>query len=182
MKKLLISLSSAFLLVSCAESIALLGPAATGIYNGNVVNSSLKSAVSFGVKKKTGKTPTQHALAYAKKVNPHKKKEKCISFIEKTNSEACMIINKQITLTQAAVNKKLSSTQDTVVKKIYSTQALIKKKVILEKTVKAENKNDHLIKAKKSAREFVSLVRSKIKEYDTRWLNRIERSQVKYSN
>ena len=181
MKKITILLSSMFLLAGCIESVALLGPA-TGATNGKIVQSSLKSAVSFGVKKTTGKTPIGHALAFSEKKNPNKKKERCISFIEKTNSEACMIINKQITLTRAAVDKKLSSTQDTVVKKIYSTQALIKKKVILEKTVKAENKNDHLIKAKKSAREFVSLVRSKIKEYDTRWLNRIERSQVKYSN
>ena len=177
MKKIIILLSSLFLLVGCIESIALISGGAT---NGKIVQSSLKSAVSFGVKKTTGKTPIGHAMAFSEKKNPNKKKERCISYIEKTNSEACMIINKQITLTQAAVDKKLSSTQDTVVKKIYSTQALIKKKVILEKTVKAENKNDHSIKAKKSAREFVSLVRSKIKEYDARWLNRIERSQVKY--
>ena len=107
MKKLPILLVSAFLLVSCAESLALLGPA-TSISNGNIVNSSLKSAVSFGVKKQTGKTPMQHVLAYAKEVNPNKKKEKCISFIEKTNSEACMIAKKQISLVQSAVSKKIS--------------------------------------------------------------------------
>ena len=51
MKKLIILLASTFLLVSCAETIALLGPA-SGVSNGNIVNSSLKSAVSYGVKKK----------------------------------------------------------------------------------------------------------------------------------
>ena len=169
MKKLLISLSSAFLLVSCAESIALLGPAATGIYNGNVVNSSLKSAVSFGVKKKTGKTPTQHALAYAKKVNPHKKKEKCISFIEKTNSEACMVAKRQISLVQSAVSKKISNTR-TIIKE--------KAQTVITKPVQVRVKVDSSIKSKKSTKEFFLALKTKIKEYDNRWLSRIEKSSL----
>jgi len=170
MKKLLISLSSAFLLVSCAESIALLGPAATGIYNGNVVNSSLKSAVSFGVKKKTGKTPTQHALAYAKKVNPHKKKERCISFIEKTNSEACMIARKQISLAQSSVSKKISNTR---------TKIKEKTQIVLVKPVQDKNEVDFLIKSKKSTKEFFLTLKTKIKEYDNRWLDRIQKSSIR---
>ena len=161
-----------FLLVGCVESIALLGPA-TSATNGKLVQSSLKSAVSLGVKKTTGKSPMQHALAYAEEKNPNKKKEKCISFIEKTNSEACMIVNKQIASTKAAVVKKITSTQNFVKGK---------SQVGLEKTFEDKNKTKYLIKPKKSAKEFVSLVRAKIKKFDDRWLIRIQNSQKKNSN
>jgi hypothetical protein len=202
MQKIIVLLSSMFLLVGCIESIALLGNAAGGATSSKIVQSSLKSAVSFGVKKKTGKTPLRHALAYAEKKNPNKKKEKCISFIDKTNSETCAIINKQIALTQDAVVKKISSTQNTVVKKISSTQNTVvkkisstqntvvkkisstqdfikKKQVVLEKTVEVKKEADYSINPKKAAAEFVSVVRAKIKEYDIRWLNRIEKTQAK---
>mgnify|MGYP006099556409 CR=1 FL=1 len=179
MQKLLVLFSSIFLLAGCVESMALLGPATSGATNGKLVQSSLKSAVSYGVKKQTGKTPLQHALAYAEENNPTKKKEKCISFIEKTNSEACMIVKKKIASTQDALVKKISTTKNTVVKKISSTQNFIKKKkqVDLEKTVKNEKKAEYSIKLKKSAVEFASVVRAKIKEYDARWLDRIEQSR-----
>mgnify|MGYP001452664106 CR=1 FL=1 len=75
MKKLSVLLASMFLLVGCAESMALLGPI-TGASNGKMIQSSLNSAVSYGIKKKTGKTPMQHALAYAEEKNPNKKKRK----------------------------------------------------------------------------------------------------------
>ena len=77
MKKISVLLASMFLLVGCAESMALLGPL-TGASNGKILQSSLNSAVSYGVKKQTGKTPMQHALAYAEEKNPNKKKEKWI--------------------------------------------------------------------------------------------------------
>ena len=82
------------LLNGCAESIALLG---TGASNGRIVQSSLNSAISYNVKKQTGKTPLEHAVAYAEKKNPEKKKETCISFIEKTRSEFCTVVKKTIT-------------------------------------------------------------------------------------
>ena len=50
MKKILLLLSSIFLLNGCAESLALLGPGAS---NGRFVQSSLNSAISYGVKKQT---------------------------------------------------------------------------------------------------------------------------------
>ena len=73
-----------FLLNGCAESLALLG---TSTSNGKILQSSLNSAVSYGVKKQTGKTPLEHAVAYAERVNPEKKQETCISFIERTRSD-----------------------------------------------------------------------------------------------
>ena len=51
MKKLSVLLASMFLLVSCAETMALLGPV-SGASNGKMLQSSLNSAVSYGVKKK----------------------------------------------------------------------------------------------------------------------------------
>ena len=96
MKKILLLLSTIFLLNGCAESLALLGPSAT---NGRFVQSSLNSAISYGVKKQTGKTPLEHAIAYAETKNPERKKETCISSIEITKSEFCTIVKKQISLT-----------------------------------------------------------------------------------
>ena len=71
MKKIFILLSLIFLLSGCAESIALLG---TSTSNGRIVQSSLNSAISYKVKKQTGKTPLEHAIAYAEKKNPERKK------------------------------------------------------------------------------------------------------------
>ena len=93
MKKILILLSTIFLLNGCAESLALLG---TGTSNGKIFQSSLNSAISYGVKKQTGKTPLEHAIAYAEEKNPERKKETCISSFEITRSEFCTIVKKQI--------------------------------------------------------------------------------------
>ena len=103
MKKILILLSTIFLLNGCAESLALLGPGAS---NGRLVQSSLNSALSYGVKKQTGKTPLEHAIIYAEEKNPEKKKEPCLSFVEKTNSEICAILKKQLKLTKSKILMK----------------------------------------------------------------------------
>ena len=93
------------MLSGCAESSALLG---TITSNGKIVQSSLNSAISYGVKKQTGKTPLEHAIAYTDKKNPEKKEDTCISFIEKSRSEFCTVIKKQISLTNNVVAKKTS--------------------------------------------------------------------------
>ena len=110
MKKLPFLLLLFFLLNGCAESIALLGTSAS---NGRFVQSSLNSAISYGVKKQTGKTPLQHAIAYAEKKNPENKRETCISFIEKTRSEFCTVVKKQILST----NKVLAEKTEEIVQK-----------------------------------------------------------------
>ena len=66
----------------------------------------LNSAISYGVKKQTGKTPLEHAIAYAEEKNPERKKETCISSFEITRSEFCTIVKKQIKLKSTAVIKK----------------------------------------------------------------------------
>ncbi len=103
MKKILLLLLTMFFLNGCAESLALLGPGAS---NGRFVQSSLNSAISYGVKKQTGKTPLEHVIAYADTKNPERKKEACISSFEITRSEFCTIAKKQISLTNAALVEK----------------------------------------------------------------------------
>ena len=96
MKKTLSLIATLFLLNGCAETLALLGPATTGLSGGKVAQSAVSSAISYGVKKQTGKSPSEHALAYVKEYNPENKKEKCINFIEASNTEACAAIKKNI--------------------------------------------------------------------------------------
>ncbi len=96
MKKISGLLTALLLLSGCAESMALLGPASTSLGGGNVLRSTISSTVSYGVKKQTGMSPTQHVLSYAEKENPKKKKEPCVSFLEKTNSEICAILKRRL--------------------------------------------------------------------------------------
>jgi len=103
MKKILGLLITLFLLNGCAESVALLG---TGASNGKIVQSSFNSVISYGVKKQTGKTPIGHAIAYAEENNPEKKKEPCLSFVEKTNSEICALLKKKLKLTKSKILTK----------------------------------------------------------------------------
>ena len=124
MKKILLLLSIIFLLNGCAESLALLGPGAS---NGRFVQSSLNSAISYGVKKQTGKTPLEHALAYAEEKNPERKKETCISSFEITRSEFCTIVKKQIRLKSTAM---IENTADIVKEYPIKKIKIIKKKEI----------------------------------------------------
>ena len=103
MKKILGLLAILLFLNGCAESVALLG---TSVSNGKIIQSSISSSVSYGIKKQTGKSPLEHAVAYADQKNPQKKKEPCLSFIEKTNSEICAIVKKQLKITKSKIIKK----------------------------------------------------------------------------
>ena len=106
MKKILGLLLTLTLLTGCAESLALLGPSSTAVTGGNIAQSAFSSAVNYGVKKQTGKSPMEHAMAYAEEINPQKKKEPCLSFVEKTNSEICAIVKKQLKITKSKILKK----------------------------------------------------------------------------
>ena len=107
MKKIFFLVSLVLLLNGCAQTMALLGSTAGGVSNGKVIQSSLRSSISYGVKKQTGKTPLGHVLTYAEKNNPGRKKETCISFIEKTRSEFCTIAKKKISLSQRIIKEKV---------------------------------------------------------------------------
>ena len=131
MKKIPLLFSTIFLLSGCAESLALLGPGAS---NGRLVQSSLNSAVSYGVKKQTGKTPLEHAIAYAEEKNPERKKETCISSFEITRSEICTIVKKQIKLKSTAVIEKteeiVKEYSKNKIKEISKIEKIAKKSII----------------------------------------------------
>ena len=132
MKKISFLLLLFFLLNGCAESIALLG---TSTSNGRILQSSLNSAISYGVKKQTGKTPLQHAIAYAEKKNPENKRETCISFIEKTRSESCTVVKKQILSTNEVLAEKTEEIvqkfpKKNKIKEISLIESIAKKSVI----------------------------------------------------
>ena len=114
MKKIFGLLTTLLLLNGCAESVALLGTSAGGASSGKMLQSSLNTAISYGVKRQTGKGPLEHVVAYAEKVNPEKKKEPCLSFVKKTNSEICAIVKKQLDLTKLNIinNKRDESLKD----------------------------------------------------------------------
>ena len=131
MKKILILLSTIFLLNGCAESLALLG---TGTSNGKILQSSLNSAVSYGVKKQTGKTPLEHVIAYAEEKNPEKKKETCISSFEITRSEFCTIVKKQIKSKSTDMVEKTTEIvkkyPKKIIKEISKIEEIAKKSII----------------------------------------------------
>ena len=106
MKKIFSFLTTLILLSSCAQSLALLGPATTTVTGGKLTQSAVSSSISYGVKKHTGKSPMEHAIAYAEEKNPNREKEPCLSFVEKTNSEICAIVKKQLNITKSKILKK----------------------------------------------------------------------------
>ena len=106
MKKTLSFLFGLILLTGCAESLALLAPTSTAVTGGNIAQSVFSSAVNYGVKKQTGKSAMEHAIIYAEEMNPEKNKEPCLSFVEKTNSEICAIVKKQLNITKSKILNK----------------------------------------------------------------------------
>ena len=106
MKRIFVLLTTMLLLNGCAESVALLGTSAGTASNGKILQSSFNSVVSYGIKQQTGKGPIQHVIAYAEKINPEKEKEPCLSFIEKTNSEICAIVKKQLNITKSKITNE----------------------------------------------------------------------------
>jgi len=105
MNKILIIISLAITLSGCANSLAFLGPASSLAGGSNIAQSAVSSAVSYGVKKQTGMSPSEHAIAYVQKHNPENKKEKCLEFIDLTNSEACAAVKENISKTKKKIVK-----------------------------------------------------------------------------
>lgn len=102
MKKIFILLASMFLLVGCVESVAVFG---TGAANGKVVQSSLQTGVSFGIKQQTGKTPLEHAIAYARKNEPLEKGS-CSSSTNKKDLDICLTIKERIITGKEKIKKR----------------------------------------------------------------------------
>ena len=129
-KRILILFSAIFLLNGCAESLALLGQGAS---NGRLVQSSFNSAITYGVKKQTGKTPLEHAIAYAEEKNPEREKETCISSFEITRSEFCTIVKKQIKLKSTELMGKtveIAKEYPKKIKEVSKIEKIAKKSII----------------------------------------------------
>ena len=162
MKKIFFLLTTLILLAGCAETIALLGPASSVIGGGNVVHSSISSVTSYGVKKATGKSPMQHALAYAEEKNPNKIKDRCTSFVKEVKSEACYIAKKRISSIAKSASKKVKNkiklSKPKVVKNIEVAQKLplqVEAKKVIKKKIKSE-----VVAVKKTKTEQELLLRS----------------------
>ena len=146
MKKILILLSSLFLLNGCAESVALLGTSVGGASSGKMLQSSLNSVISYGVKQHTGKSPLEHAIAYAEEKNPQKKQETCVSFIEKTRSEFCTIVKKQISLTNIAIKEKTLEIVKKYPKNNKTTDITVLKEIVKSSKIEDLAKNSDIHK------------------------------------
>jgi hypothetical protein len=112
MNKILIIVLLAINLSGCANYLAFLGPASSLAGGSNIAQSALSSAVSYGVKKQTGLSPSEHAVAYVKKHNPENKKEKCLEFIDLSNTEACAAVKENISKTKKKIAKVKNSILD----------------------------------------------------------------------
>ena len=157
MKKVFFLVTTLFLLNGCAESVALLSSSVGGASSGKMLQSSLNSVVSYGVKHKTGKTPLGHVLAYAEEKNPEKKKETCFSFIESTRSEFCTIAKKQISSTKTTVKDKAL---------IISKKHLKTKDLILEKE---KDLISGFFQSKRSPRNLAIVFQNKVKKNGDPW-------------
>jgi len=167
MKKVFFLLSIVFLLNGCAESIALLGSSVGGASSGKMLQSSLNSAISYGVKQQTGKTPLGHALAYAEEKNPEKRQETCISFIERTRSEFCTIVNKQISLTNSAVKEKTLEIVKKYPKNDKTKDTIFLKEIVKPEDIALEEEKNFMsgfFQIKKSPRKLAIALQAKIKE------------------
>ena len=154
MYKVYFFISIAFLLNGCAESVAILGSSVGGASKGKIIQSSLNSAISLGVKQHTGKSPLEHAIAYAEEKNPEKKKEPCISFIEKTRSEFCSVVNRKIALTSNVIREKTLEVVKKYPKNIETIDLASKEETIF---------SSGLLQEKKSPRQLAIDLQAKIK-------------------
>ena len=105
MKKILLSISMAVFLTGCAETVAFLGPASTAAGGGNLARSTFTSALDYGIKKSTGKSSIEHAIGFAEKHNPERKKVKCVNFLEVTETEVCSILKKRVSELRKKIDK-----------------------------------------------------------------------------
>ena len=155
MHKTFYLISLIFLLNGCVESVALLSSTAGGASSGRLLQSSLQSTLSYGIKQQTGKTPLGHVLAYAEKNNPERKKETCLSFIERTRSEFCTIAKKKISSTNRAIKEKVASTVK-INSKANNSAANV--------TIKDTNSVNSFYQLKKSPRELAIVFQAELKK------------------
>jgi outer membrane lipoprotein-sorting protein len=62
MKKIIFVIFVGLFLSGCFQVVALVGPALTGATSGNIYQSALSYSLSYGVKKRTGKTIIENVI------------------------------------------------------------------------------------------------------------------------
>ena len=105
MRKLIVLLILLFLLPGCFETSLVMGPAIGGA-QGRLAQSSVSTALSYGVKYKTGKYPIQHILK--------QKKEKAVK-------TASLMGEKALTATDKIKHNLVKKTEVKLVKANYET-------------------------------------------------------------
>ena len=105
MRKLIGLLTSLFLLSGCFESSLIVGPAVGGA-QGKLAQSSVSTALSYGIKYKTGKYPIQHILKQKK---------------EKTVKIASLMGEKVLTTTDKIKHNLIKKPEVKLVKANYET-------------------------------------------------------------
>jgi len=105
LKKILLSITTLIFLSGCAETLAFLGPASTAAGGGNIARSTFTTALDYGIKKSTGKSSFEHAVGFAEKHNPDRKKVKCVNFLEVTETEVCSILKKRVSELRSKIDK-----------------------------------------------------------------------------
>jgi hypothetical protein len=137
MRKLISLLILLFLLSGCIESSLVIGPAIGGA-QGKLAQSSMSTALSYGIKHKTGKSPIQHILK--------QKKEKK----EKTVKTVSLMEERVLTTTNEIKHNFVKKPEVKLVKANYKTvKAKITKlkiRTISEKTFVHEPRFSYLVR------------------------------------
>ena len=63
MRKILLGFAGILILTGCVETMAFIGPTSSAVGGGNVMRSSITSALDLGIKKTTGKSTFEHLRA-----------------------------------------------------------------------------------------------------------------------
>lgn len=96
MKKIIFIAIAAMFLNGCAQYTTMLGPAYTIYTTGSSLQAGSALVAAYGVKKSTGKTPSQHVLTFAKnnKVINEMEKDGEKIIIPKENTEQIILAKK----------------------------------------------------------------------------------------
>ena len=88
LKKLVISLSFLCILNGCAQNVALIGPAITGVSTGSIYQASLSYGSGAAIKQITGKTSAENIKGFLPKTTAKtKKKENNEEFFYTTKAQ-----------------------------------------------------------------------------------------------
>ena len=83
---------SLLFLNGCVEPTAFLGPAITAGTSGNIYQASLSYGTNQAIQKATGKTPTEHVIAFFDPQNEHQGDVKAILIDEVKKTKSKIII------------------------------------------------------------------------------------------